>query len=132
MLRLPAGHRPRPGVAWDGHEVRVDAPERRAAVRRAPPLQDRAWTRGAAAAGGVSRGGVPMTDADRIVRFLREHPGSSVMDIRFALFISNVTARMSDARADGVTFVKWRDDRGVYRYRVVDPEPVQLAMAGFE
>jgi len=73
-----------------------------------------------------------MTDADRIVRFLREHPGSSVMDIRFALFISNVTARMSDARADGVTFVKWRDDRGVYRYRVVDPEPVQLAMAGFE
>lgn len=67
------------------------------------------------------------TDTDRVVQWFREHPGSSVMDVRFGLFISNVTARMSDARDVGVKFHKWRDDKGVYRYRVVDPEPVQLA-----
>jgi hypothetical protein len=72
-----------------------------------------------------------MTDTDRVVTFLREHPGSSVMDIRLGLWVSNVTARMSDAREQGVTFAKWRDDKGVYRYRVVDPEPVQMALAGF-
>lgn len=61
------------------------------------------------------------TDVQRIVRWLRDHPGSSVMEIRFALFISNVTARMSDARLEGVEFVKWRDDKGVFRYRIVEP-----------
>ena len=65
-----------------------------------------------------------MTDVERIVAYLREHPGSSVMDIRFALYISNVTARMSDARESGVEFIKWRDDHGVYRYRVVERAPV--------
>lgn len=70
-----------------------------------------------------------MTDTERIVAFLRDHPGSSVMDIRFALYISNVTARMSDARDAGHEFVKWRDDRGVYRYRLVD-RPQQLAWTG--
>jgi hypothetical protein len=48
------------------------------------------------------------------------------MEVRFGTYISNVTARMSDAREAGVTFTKWRDDHGVYRYRVVDPEPVQV------
>jgi hypothetical protein len=71
------------------------------------------------------------TDVERVVQFFREHPGSSVMDVRFGLYISNVTARMSDAREQGITFAKWRDDHGVYRYRVVDPEPVQMALAGF-
>lgn len=33
---------------------------------------------------------------------------------------ANVTARMSDARHSGVKFDKWRDDKGVYRYRVVE------------
>ena len=61
------------------------------------------------------------TDTDRVVQFLRDHPGSSVMDIRFALFISGVTQRMSDARAEGFEFHKWRDDRGVTRYRLVEP-----------
>ena len=61
------------------------------------------------------------TDTDRVVQFLRDHPGSSVMDIRFALFISGVTQRMSDARAEGFEFHKWRDDRGVIRYRLVEP-----------
>jgi hypothetical protein len=63
-------------------------------------------------------------DTARVVQWFREHPGSSVMDVRFGLFISNVTARMSDARESGVTFVKWRDDKGVYRYRIEEPRPV--------
>jgi len=48
------------------------------------------------------------------------------MEIRFDLFISNVTGRMSDARANGVKFVKWRDDKGVFRYRVVEARPPVL------
>jgi len=70
-----------------------------------------------------------MTDTERVVQYLREHPGSSVMDIRFALFISNVTARMSDAREAGVEFHKWRDDKGVYRYRVVERQRVTTGEA---
>lgn len=66
------------------------------------------------------------TDTERVVQWFREHPGSSVMEVRFGTYISNVTARMSDAREAGVAFTKWRDDHGVYRYRVVDPEPVQV------
>ena len=61
------------------------------------------------------------TDTQRIVRWLRDHPSSSVMEIRFALFISNVTARMSDARKEGYEFAKWRDEHGVFRYRVREP-----------
>ena len=57
----------------------------------------------------------------RIVKWLRDHPASSVMEIRFALFVSNVTGRMSDARDNGIEFAKWRDDKGVFRYRVIEP-----------
>lgn len=61
------------------------------------------------------------TDTDRILAWFRDHPGSSVMDIRLNLFISGVTQRMSDARDEGFEFIKWRDDKGVYRYRLVEP-----------
>lgn len=64
-----------------------------------------------------------MNDWERVVRFFREHPGSSVQEVRFGLFISNVTGRMSDAREHGIEFVKWRDDKNVYRYRVVEKWP---------
>lgn len=68
-----------------------------------------------------------MTDVDRIVAWFREHPGSSVMEVRFGLYISNVTARMSDARREGFAFEKWRDERGVWRYRLVEA-PKQLTL----
>lgn len=68
------------------------------------------------------------TDTLRVVDWFLEHPGSSVMDVRFGTFISNVTARMSDARELGYEFEKWRDERGVYRYRVIVPDPVQVGM----
>lgn len=67
-----------------------------------------------------------MTDWQRVVQWFRDHPGSSVQDVRFGLFISNVTGRMSDARKHGVEFVQWRDDKGVFRYRIADPRPAVL------
>jgi hypothetical protein len=60
------------------------------------------------------------SDTERVIKFFREHPGSSVQEVRFGLFISNVTGRMSDARAQGIEFVKWRDDKGVFRYRIAE------------
>jgi hypothetical protein len=74
-------------------------------------------------------------DWQRVVRFLREHPRSSTQEIRFALHISNVTGRMSDARAHGIEFDKLPDPRNrkVWRYRVVERKPVlrgeQVGMA---
>jgi hypothetical protein len=62
---------------------------------------------------------VKTTDVDRIVAWLREHPDSTVMEVRFALYISNVTARMSDARKEGHEFTKRRDAKGHYRYSLV-------------
>jgi len=43
----------------------------------------------------------PGSQADRLVRFLREHPGSTSLEITYALQLVNVTGRVSDARADG-------------------------------
>jgi hypothetical protein len=67
-----------------------------------------------------------MSDWQRIVRFLQEHPGSSVQEIRFGLFVSNVTGRMSDARKHGHEFIQWRDDKGTFRYRVKEPRLLPL------
>jgi hypothetical protein len=76
-----------------------------------------------------------MTDWQRVVHFLQEHPHSSTQEIRWALRISNVTGRMSDARANGIEFDKRADPRNrkVWRYRVVERKPVlrgtQVGMA---
>jgi hypothetical protein len=70
---------------------------------------------------------VKATDVDRIVAWLREHPDSTVMEVRFALYISNVTARMSDARERGHAFTKRRDAKGHYRYSLVSDGTLGLA-----
>jgi threonine aldolase len=62
------------------------------------------------------------TMAARIARYLREHPGSSTWEMAVDLHIANITARMSDLRAEGYDFTKWRDDKGVWRYRIVEPD----------
>jgi hypothetical protein len=59
------------------------------------------------------------TLASRIAHYLMEHPGSSTWEMAVDLHIANVTARMSDLRDEGFDFEKWRDDKGVYRYRIV-------------
>ena len=59
-----------------------------------------------------------MTDWQRVVTFLQAHPGSSRGEMQEALgWAFHVTARLSDARAHGFTFVKVRVD-GVWRYWV--------------
>ena len=66
----------------------------------------------------------PDGQAARMLRWLRDHPGSSSLDITQALFIVNVTGRVSDLRAAGyvVECSKGSDRRD--RYTVVEPKPV--------
>ena len=42
-----------------------------------------------------------MTQPTRLLRFLREHPGASSLEITIACGIVNVTGRVSDLRATG-------------------------------
>ena len=68
-----------------------------------------------------------LTQVDRIVNFVRRHPGCTVMEVTLGLspFVANPRARMSDARAHGIAFDKWRDSDGVWRYRVAE-RPVPM------
>ncbi len=61
------------------------------------------------------------TDTQRLILWFRDHPRSSVMEARFALFISGVTQRMSDARAQGYQWHKYRDQKGIWRFSVTEP-----------
>lgn len=69
-----------------------------------------------------------MTQTERLIRFLEENPGASSLEITLACDIINVTGRVSDARADGIDIRAARDEHGIFRYRIVDPEPVQVAL----
>jgi hypothetical protein len=55
-----------------------------------------------------------LTQADRVLRWLRENPGSSTLEIQRALGLTNATARISELRDEGHMFRKVRVD-GVYR-----------------
>ena len=68
------------------------------------------------------------TDTDRVIQWFREHPGSSRYEATLGLHGVHVTARMSDARREGYEFLKWRDDRGVIRFRVVEPGQRELGL----
>lgn len=69
-----------------------------------------------------------MTQTDRLVRFLRENPGSTSLELTLALGIVNTTGRISDARKEGhVIECRKRalDHRKAYWLR---EQPVQLAL----
>lgn len=71
-----------------------------------------------------------VTQTERVVRWFRDHPGSTVNEARDALWL-HVTARMSDARKQGVEFrheSRMVNGRRVVRHWVVEPEPVQVAI----
>lgn len=70
----------------------------------------------------------PGTQTERLLTWLRQNPGSSSLDITIALRIVNVTGRVSDLRAAGYVVDCWTDDKGVARYTVREPEPVQVAL----
>lgn len=67
-----------------------------------------------------------MTQAERLLAYLREHPDCSSLEITRDLLIVNVTGRISDLRADGYVIDAGRDRRGVFRYHL-STAPVQLA-----
>jgi hypothetical protein len=70
----------------------------------------------------------PGGQSARLLDWLRANPGASSLEITYALQIVNVTGRVSDIRASGVVVDCREDKAGVARYRIVDPEPVQVAL----
>lgn len=60
----------------------------------------------------------------RTLRYLREHPGSSSMDIVRDLSILNTTGRISDLRREGYTIERRRNPAGVDVYFVIERAPV--------
>jgi len=59
-----------------------------------------------------------MNNAERVRRYLLEHPGSTTLDMARDLSLANVTARLSDLRDAGHNVIRWKDDTGLNRYRV--------------
>lgn len=69
-----------------------------------------------------------MKQTDRVIAFIRSHPEATSLEITLATGAVNVTGRVSDARAAGVDIVCERRSDGRQGYRIVDPEPVQVAL----
>mgnify|MGYP001616492355 FL=1 len=67
-----------------------------------------------------------MTQVERLIRYLRSHPGSSGMELIAALSLPKYTSRISDARAQGFDIVCERQN-GINRYRLVE-KPQQQTM----
>lgn len=72
-----------------------------------------------------------MTQAQRLLAYLRANPGASSLEVTLGTRIVNVTGRVSDLRAQGYTVLCIRDREGVARYRVVE-KPAQLTLTGSE
>lgn len=66
----------------------------------------------------------PDGQAARLLRFLREYPGSSSLEVTQALFVVNVTGRVSDLRAAGYVIECKRRPDGADGYFVREPRPV--------
>jgi len=70
-----------------------------------------------------------VTQAGRLLAYLRANPGTSSLEITLALRIVNVTGRVSDLRAAGYNVLAWRAESGIWRYAVIE-KPEQLAAFG--
>lgn len=68
------------------------------------------------------------TQVERLVAYLRTHPGASGMEIITALALPKYTSRISDARAQGIPIVCERRSDGRNGYRVADG-PLTLGLA---
>ena len=69
-----------------------------------------------------------MTQTETLLRFLRNHPGATSLEITLATSLVNVTGRVSDARALGFNVeCRKRDRDGRKGYWLVE-HPVQLAL----
>jgi len=69
-----------------------------------------------------------MTQADRLLRYLRLNPGASSLEVTLDLGIVNVTGRVSDLRARGyVIECRRRADR-IDGYRVLEKTQLELSL----
>jgi hypothetical protein len=68
------------------------------------------------------------TQTARLIAFLREHPEATSLDVTLATNIINVTGRVSDARAAGISIECVRRFDGRQGYVLVE-QPAQLEMA---
>lgn len=72
-----------------------------------------------------------MTQVERVVAFVRSHPGCSTMELQLGLhpFVSNPRARISDARAAGHVIDCRRRGDGERGYVLIEqPEQLRLAV----
>lgn len=70
-----------------------------------------------------------MTHVDKLVAYLRTHPGSTSWDITVAIGCVNVTGRVSDARAEGHV-IDCRREGGRFRYYLLEkPEQRELGLS---
>lgn len=67
-----------------------------------------------------------ISQADRLLAFLRTYPRSSSLEITYALHLVNVTGRISDLRARGIRIDCLKGKDGVDRYVVIE-KPEQMA-----
>jgi hypothetical protein len=72
-----------------------------------------------------------MTQSDRVLAYLRQHPLATVMELSFGLqpFVANPRARISDLRAAGYVVRPEKRPDGRTGFRVVEA-PVQTALFG--
>lgn len=61
-----------------------------------------------------------MTQTQRLVAYLTEHPGATSMDLMQYLRIVNTTGRISDARKEGHVIECVRED-GRFRFYLSEP-----------
>jgi len=60
----------------------------------------------------------------RVLRYLRDHPGASSLEVTRDLYIVNVTGRVSDLRAAGYVVVCRKGPDRRDRYYVIEERPV--------
>ena len=68
------------------------------------------------------------TQTERLLDYLSAHPGASSLEITQALWIINVTGRISDLRAEGHR-IEDRREAGVHRYYLVEEGQLALPLA---
>lgn len=63
----------------------------------------------------------PESQTERLVRFLRNNPGATSLEITMACGIVNVTGRVSDARAEGHAIECRRGKDRRFHYWIAEP-----------
>ena len=71
-----------------------------------------------------------MTQTQALLRYLRNHPGATSLEITLATSLVNVTGRVSDARALGYTVECRKRSDGNRGYWIVERAQMELELVG--